>query len=488
MGSGRRGFRGQSRVKAPPDPEPADDSARPRFTLNRVFFLGLGGLGAAVLAWEWRFLAAVSSALPGPEARTVAERLLGGTVLLFALAAAVGGGWIQLAVRRSLRRLAAASRDPAHVLQWRAPLREAAEVNRAVAEYAEALRRHYAGVREEYARLTLVLNRLEEGLVLLSAEGRVLADNPAARKLLSTEAAEESWEGRILREVVSHAGLAEFIAQLDSPMRPPFFQIDRGAGAPLDLLCHLRTLGGDAGAYLFTVINITDFRNLDRAKSDFVANASHELKTPLSSIRGYAESLLDGALENSQTREPFVRKIYENSLRLQRLVQDLLSLSQLESQTSPRHSERLPVRTYVHAAAQLLRTEMEGQGIRFENQVPAGLCLRMEPRDLELICNNLVGNAVRYNQPGGKVRVYWDSGTRRVAVKDTGIGIAEELLPRIFERFYRADGSRARKDGTGLGLAIVKHAAQRYGMTVRAHSRPGEGSEFSVEVPADLVG
>jgi len=211
------------------------------------------------------------------------------------------------------------------------------------------------------------------------------------------------------------------------------------------------------------------------------------LKMSLSSILGYAESLIDGAIENPATRDLFMQKIHDNALRLQRLVQDLLSLSQLESQTSPRHVEPLPVRSYVHAAAQLVRGDMESQGIRFENHVPTGVALRMEPKDLELICNNLIGNAVRYNQPGGKVKVTWDESARRLAVKDTGIGIPSEMQPRIFERFYRADASRSRKDGTGLGLAIVKHAAQRYGMSVSVESRLGEGSEFTVEVPEEIA-
>jgi two-component system phosphate regulon sensor histidine kinase PhoR len=193
-------------------------------------------------------------------------------------------------------------------------------------------------------------------------------------------------------------------------------------------------------------------------------------------------------MDNPKTCEPFVRKIHDNAQRLQRLVQDLLSLSQLESQPRPRHVESLPVRTYMHTASLLVRGEMEKHGIRFENHFPPGLHFRMEPKDLELICNNLVGNAVRYNTPGGKVKAVWDADGRRLAIKDTGIGIPEDILPRIFERFYRADGARVRKDGTGLGLAIVKHAAQRYGMAVRVKSRVGEGSEFAVEVPEELIG
>ncbi|MEO7423715.1 MAG: HAMP domain-containing sensor histidine kinase, partial [Fibrobacteria bacterium] len=151
-------------------------------------------------------------------------------------------------------------------------------------------------------------------------------------------------------------------------------------------------------------------------------------------------------------------------------------------------TEPLPLRGYVNAAANLHRHAMEGAGVRMENHVSEDVKVIMEPRDLELILNNLVGNAVKYNRPGGKVKVWTESTeTLKLYVKDTGIGIPKEMLPRIFERFYRAGASRASKEGTGLGLAIVKHAASKYGMTVLAESEIGEGSRFTIEIPRALV-
>src|SRR5690606_38053187 len=233
--------------------------------------------------------------------------------------------------------------------------------------------------------------------------------------------------------------------------------------------------------YLLTLINVPEFRHLDRSKSEFVANAAHELKTPLSSIKGQTEALMEGAIEDPKMRAPFVRKIHDNALRLERLVQDLLSLSRLEANPVPRETEPLPLRVYVNSAAALHREALEAAGVRLENRVSDGIRLLMEPRDLELMINNLVGNAVRYNRPGGKIKLWTEAeGELRLIVKDTGIGIPGEMLPRIFERFYRADASRASKEGTGLGLAIVKHAAQKYGMSVSAESELGEGSRFIV--------
>ena len=419
--------------------------------------------------------------------RGEAARFLFWILLLFLAAAGILILWISRRISAPLLKLTVDARDIGKPLRWDARLREAEVLNQAFNEYVDAIRKLATNLKEEHAHLSAVLNRLEEGIVLLSAEGRVSAVNPAARRLLPSEFSGGEWEGRPFSEVVSHPGLRAFAVEAGNPLRPPFFQTDRGPDSPFDLLCHLRGVGGSAGEYLLTVANVTEFRNLDRAKSDFVANASHELKTPLSSILGYSESLLDGALEKTETREPFVRKIHENAQRLQRLVQDLLSLSQLESQPKPLRAEKLPVRAYVHAASQLNRTEMEAQGIRFESHVPEGLCFQMEPKDLELICNNLIGNAVRYNRPGGKIKISWDEEVRKLIVKDTGIGIAPEMLPRVFERFYRADASRARKEGTGLGLAIVKHAAQRYGVSVEVESKIGEGSEFTLMIPEETL-
>ena len=167
-------------------------------------------------------------------------------------------------------------------------------------------------------------------------------------------------------------------------------------------------------------------------------------------------------------------------------MQDLLNLSQLESQAPPR-AEPLSVRDFAQAAWTQHRAEAERKGIRFENRVPPALSWNVEPRDLDLMLGNLIGNAVNYNPAGGKVRVEWDADASALRVRDTGHGIPAEMLPHVFERFYRADAARARGEGTGLGLAIVKHAAQRYGIQAAAESTLGEGSTFTLMVPPERI-
>jgi two-component system phosphate regulon sensor histidine kinase PhoR len=380
--------------------------------------------------------------------------------------------------------------------RWDARFSEADALNRAFQVYVDEIRSLAGKVAAERDRLVAVLDQLEEGILILSENGAIKAANPSSLRLLGIDAAAASGAvGRPFGDLVRMKPLAQWVQDAADPGRPPVLHVDKGPEAPFDLLCHLGPLDPRAGSprdgreYLLTLINVTEFKHLDRVKSEFVANASHELKTPLSSIKGYAEALLEGALGDAKVREPFVRKIHNNALRLERLVQDLLSLSQIEANPVPKETEPLPLRGYVNAAANLHRQGLDSAGLRLENHVPEGLRLLMEPRDLELILNNLVGNAVKYNRPAGKVKIGVEEEGKKLKlfVKDTGIGIPEPMLPRIFERFYRADASRAQKDGTGLGLAIVKHAAHKYGMTVSAESTLGEGSRFVIEIPDELI-
>ncbi|HLP42098.1 MAG TPA: PAS domain-containing sensor histidine kinase, partial [Fibrobacteria bacterium] len=412
---------------------------------------------------------------------------------LFATSAMVITWWMSRTISTPLLHLA---EHPGATPRWQAPFREAEVLNGAFERYVTEVRELAGAVSLERDRLMAVLNRLEEGILILALDGIdpvITAANPASLRLLGIDPG-TLVAGRRAGEVVRPEALLRWLARAADPERTPVLHLDRGPDLPCDLLCRLGPLGlpsrpdaspGAAGMgpaeFVLTLVDITEFRHLDQVKSEFVANASHELKTPLSSLKGYAETLLEGALDNDKVRRPFVEKIQANALRLERLVQDLLHLSRLEANPVPREQEPLPLRNYVSAAAALHKHGIDSAGLRFENHVPENLRVMMEPRDLELILNNLVGNAVRYNKAGGKIKVGMVDGA--LYVKDTGVGIPEAMLPRIFERFYRADASRARKDGTGLGLAIVKHAAHKYGMAVRAESTLGEGSRFVVDIP-----
>jgi two-component system phosphate regulon sensor histidine kinase PhoR len=245
-------------------------------------------------------------------------------------------------------------------------------------------------------------------------------------------------------------------------------------------------LGGPEPEPVLVVLHdLSQSEALQRMRQDFVANVSHELRTPLTSLRGYAETLLEGALDDPESREHFVRVIRDGAVRLQALVEDLLVLAEMERPDVSLRRERMDLRE----AAERLVTEARDVALR------SGLELRLDPGDaawvdadrvrLEQAMSNLLDNALKYTERGGvTVRVGTSAGTTWFEVRDTGPGIPAADQPRIFERFYRVDKARSReKGGTGLGLSIVKHAIQLHGGEVSVESRPGGGATFRFAIP-----
>jgi len=234
--------------------------------------------------------------------------------------------------------------------------------------------------------------------------------------------------------------------------------------------------------------DITDLERLERIRKDFVANVSHELRTPLTAIRGYAETLLDGALDDQDNNRRFLEIIKAHAIRLNNISADLLVLSELESGRPQAEPERISVRAAVESALRTVEAEarVRGVGLRGEQLIEAEV---MGDRvRLEQVLVNLLDNAIKFNRPGGDV---WVETTRasgglvRIVIADTGIGIPSEDVPRIFERFYQVDKARSRAvGGTGLGLSIVKHVVERMNGTIHVESLLGKGSKFIVQLAA----
>lgn len=423
-------------------------------------------------------------------------------LLAFVLVSGVTVSWASRKINQPLRKLIRLSEEDVEPARYepmgRGSFSEAYLLDMAFARYVQRIKKLLEDLGRERNRLGLVLEMLDEGLVILDGEARVLIANPAALRLLGVSAEVPgaarlpglapplAFAGQGFSDLTQHKPLLDLVTRGLEAGGPSTLTLEKGPFSPFDLLCHIRPLDmeGYERQYLLTLNNVTEFKNLDRAKTEFVANASHELKTPLSSIKGFAEALLDGALRDEKVREPFLRKIHANANRLERLIQNLLSLSQLEYNQVPTQMRPLNLAGMVHSSFNLLRPALEAAGLLAEARIPEGTRLFMEAKDLELILNNLIGNAVKYNRPKGRVTVRWKEDRGELEVEDTGIGIEEEILPHIFERFYRANSARGKLEGTGLGLAIVKHALHKYGMAVRVESRAGEGTRFIVEVPA----
>jgi two-component system phosphate regulon sensor histidine kinase PhoR len=234
--------------------------------------------------------------------------------------------------------------------------------------------------------------------------------------------------------------------------------------------------------------DITDLERLERVRKDFVANVSHELRTPLAAIQGYAETLLDGGLEDQDHNRRFIEIIKAHSVRLNNIAADLLALSELESGGAAPAPERVSVQDAVEAAVAAVESEALLRKVQVHRRLAPGEYVSGRKMRVEQVLVNLLDNAVKFNRPGGEVWIEAErieDGRMRISVADSGIGIPSEDLPRVFERFYRVDRARSRAaGGTGLGLSIVKHAVERMGGSVTAESQLGKGSKFTVTLPA----
>ena len=244
-----------------------------------------------------------------------------------------------------------------------------------------------------------------------------------------------------------------------------------------------------ASGAVVLLLDTTEMERLERVRKDFVANVSHELRTPLAAIRGFAETLLDGALDDVANRRKFLKIILAQANRLNNIASDLLALSDLESGARP-PTACLSIAESVDTAMQTVQAEAAIRGVELvRGHMPQSLWARGNKTRLEQVLINLVDNAVKFNRIGGTVRVDAECGSdgfARVTVVDSGIGIPSADLSRVFERFYRVDRGRSRAvGGTGLGLSIVKHAMEQMSGTVTVESTLGKGSRFTISLPLD---
>ncbi|HVF58257.1 MAG TPA: ATP-binding protein [Thermoanaerobaculia bacterium] len=351
---------------------------------------------------------------------------------------------------------------------------------------AEESDRQAAAARAERDLLGSILAAMADGVLVVGADGRALLANAAFRRLFAVHG---EVAGRALLELVRQPELAGLVAstlatgapqQGELVLRGPERRTFALAGAPLR-----DGAGADGGAVL-VARETTDATRLAETRRDFVANVSHELKTPLSAIRGFAETLRDGALDEPETARRFTGRILEQSRRLEALLADLLTLSRLESVGPPVEAEAVDLEALARGALELVARRAEERGVRLELEAAPLPPVPGDADALERLLCNLLDNAIKYNRPDGSVTLALSRDGERavVEVRDTGIGIPPEAVPRLFERFYRVDKGRAREEGgTGLGLAIVKHVAQSHGGQVEVESRPGQGSTFRVRLP-----
>jgi two-component system phosphate regulon sensor histidine kinase PhoR len=343
-------------------------------------------------------------------------------------------------------------------------------------ERVESLFRERA---QRMVELDLIFSSVQQGIVVLDSAGRIVRSNKGFEKLAATLPV----EGKTLWEVVRAPRLTELVQQARLTGQ---LQSDEAEIGDRSVLCTVERMG--EREELIVVLNdTTDLRRLEAVKRDFVVNASHELRTPLTSIIGSLE-MLEGGLRGESAR--WVETIRRNAERMTAIVQDLLLLSGLEASGSEPSLDRVDLGRLIRDVTGMFAHRAETQGIGLVTQIPAELPLiTADAYLLEQVLVNLIDNALKYTE-AGEVRVSCArEGTNlvRIEVEDTGIGIPEESLSRVFERFYVVDKSRSRKQGgTGLGLAIVKHIVQSHAGTIEVESAVGKGTRFILRLPLDF--
>jgi signal transduction histidine kinase len=338
----------------------------------------------------------------------------------------------------------------------------------------EALRLQERSTREDRAVQDLILSSMEEGILLFDRSGRAaFANAPLARHLGAAPADIDALLPLELQKAVRRT------VRTGAPSR-----VVAEVGAPTRWVRASCTPMGHDGSVLVVVRDVTEARRVDAIRRDFVANASHELKTPAASIQAAAETLLHAAAEDPVAVPRFAIQLDREARRLSRIVADLLDLSRLESGSDLAEGIRLDA--ILREEAQRLDDQARLADVSLSVQTDESPAVKGSARDLSLLVRNLLDNAVNYTKPGGSVTasVTHDDVGVELRVADTGVGIPSRDLPRIFERFYRVDRARSRETGgTGLGLAIVKHVAENHGGAVRVASELGRGTTFVVALP-----
>ena len=338
---------------------------------------------------------------------------------------------------------------------------------------------------DERNRSAAILGSMIEGVAVVGGDERIIYCNAAFEQIL--ELPEGSSKGKKLVEALRQAELVTLVRQVLPGGEEITGEVEVGMVRPRSFSVTAAPVhaAGPSSAVL-VLHDISELRRLERVRQDFVANVSHEFKTPLTAIQGFAETLLGGALDDLANRKRFVEIIREHAMRLARLTDDLLKLSRIEAGRLELELRPIRVEALVNSCIETARLKAESRGLQIHVNLPAGLPpVRGDGAQLGEVLQNLLDNALQYTPSGGEIEVTASSDGHEVTltVADTGIGIPESDLARIFERFYRVDAARSREaGGTGLGLAISRHIVDAHGGRIWVESAVGQGSRFHFSV------
>ncbi|HEX3890468.1 MAG TPA: ATP-binding protein [Verrucomicrobiae bacterium] len=337
------------------------------------------------------------------------------------------------------------------------------------------------------AQQQVLFNSMLEGLLLLDRNRKIYLANRAFKNLFGLKI---ELRGKTVMEALRVHELAELVERAEVEKQVLDYELKLPDLSERWLQVNAAVIANSAGEREGTILvfhDLTRLKQLERTREEFVANVSHELRTPLSLIKGYVETLLDGARNDPAIAERFLKIIERNTQRLDLLIQDLLTISALESERIKLNLQSVELRPLVEKIFSDLKPPAENKNVELVSQLPE-LTATADVNRLEQVLANLVDNAIKYGRPQGHVTVggkKLDDGKLEIFVQDDGPGIPAESLDRVFERFYRVDKARSRdQGGTGLGLSIVKHIVQAYGGEVWVKSELGKGATFFFTLPA----
>jgi len=423
--------------------------------------------------------------------------LIGGLLVVFVIAGLISFR-VAHQLTRPIERITRVARQISNLnYKSRVYLRnrdEIGQLGQAINTMADSLQLQMHRILENESRLSSVLDNMVSGVVMIDAEGRIVLVNRSAEEILGYSS--KDFIGKRFDSANQPYELVQMIKECierNERIRDEilfYFPEER------ILEVNLVPMQGVEDDWLGLVIvlhDITAFRRLERVRSEFVANVSHELKTPVAAVKGFAETLLAGAMNDADTAKSFLQIIYDESERLNRLIGDILELSKIESKRAQLQFSPVHLHSFVGKTLDMMRPAADPKQIGLEMKVDEDIYMEADEDRLRQIMINLLSNGINYTPDGGKVKVSLETVEAeaedeaekiRIVISDTGIGIPKKDLPRIFERFYRVDKARSRSSGgTGLGLSIVKHLVELHKGTIRVESELGLGSKFILELP-----
>jgi two-component system phosphate regulon sensor histidine kinase PhoR len=392
---------------------------------------------------------------------------------------------VRILVGAPLHEIAVASRKlAAGNLEQRLPItgdEEIAALGTSLNTMAQSLSRQIDELSDGKQRLEHILAAMGQGVMVFDRSGRVTLTNTSIRRVVDTD---RDLAGKTPLEVFRRPELDDAVHEVLRGGSAQILEINFNGRT---LQANVAPVPGSAGAIESVVVvfhDLTDIRRTERMRRDFVANVSHEFKTPLTSIRGYAETLMSGAKDDPQIAADFLKTIERNAKHLEALVSDLLTLARLEAEV-PSTREPIALKSLIEEQISSRASAVQEQQISVTIQCPP-IEIQTDRSRLSTALSNLIDNAIYYNRRRGQITIAAEvqGSTMKLTVADTGRGIPADELPRIFERFYRVDKARTRESGgTGLGLSIVKHAIESQGGTIGVTSRVGSGSTFTIRLP-----